>query len=282
MIRLKTILTLCLLAAYSLQGQLIKDAVPGDYTPTTPEKYTNGITNPGAHIQNTTLPLEAEVTLDSGKKVKLAELFNGDKPALLCMVYFTCRSTCGPLINDIYNKIKDINLKPGKDYNLIFLSMESKETVDVAQGKKTNYLKEFTYEAGEGHHFVTASKESISAITKALDFKFVAISETSDYSHPTVTYYVTPQGKISRFITGFGFNPQDIRLSLLDAGQGKIGSILDNALLRCYRFDPKNKTYVRNSMMLMSVAGAMTLISLALFLGFLWYHEFKNKSKATT
>ena len=157
-----------------------------------------------------------------------------------------------------------------------------KETVEVAHGKKANYLKEFGYENGEGHQFITASQESITKITKALDFKYVAISDTSDYSHPTVTYYVTPKGKISRFITGFGFNAQDIRLSLLDAGQGKIGSILDNALLRCYRFDPKNKTYVRNSMLFMSVAGAMTLISLALFLGFMWYHEFKNKDKSTT
>ncbi|MCH2206582.1 MAG: hypothetical protein MK132_12010 [Lentisphaerales bacterium] len=282
MINFRSIVLACLFAAISLSGQIIKDAVPGDFTPATPAKYTEGITNPGAHIQNTTLPLDTEVRLDSGKTVKLGELFNGDKPALLCMVYFTCRSTCGPLMNDVYNKIRDINIKPGKDYNLIYLSMEPKETIEVAHGKKANYLKEFGYEAGEGHHFITASQESISKITKALDFKFVAISDTSDYSHPTVTYYITPKGKISRFITGFGFNPQDIRLSLLDAGQGKIGSILDNALLRCYRFDPKNKTYVRNSMLLMSVAGAMTLISLALFLGFMWYHEFKNKDKSTT
>lgn len=282
MIKLRSIVYVCLFAVISLNAQIIKDAVPGDFTPATPAKYTEGITNPGPHIQDTVLPLDAEVRLDNGETVKLGKLFDGEKPALFCVVYYTCRSTCGPLKNDVYNKIRDINLKPGKDYNLIFLSMEPNETIEVASGKKANYLEEFGYEAGsDGHHFLTASKESVTAITKALDFKFVAIEEISDYSHPTVTYYITPKGKISRFITGFGFNPQDIRLSLLDAGQGKIGSILDNALLRCYRFDPKNKTYVRNSMLLMSVAGAMTLISLALFLGFMWYHEFKNKEKST-
>ncbi|MCM8537101.1 MAG: hypothetical protein NE334_14270 [Lentisphaeraceae bacterium] len=284
MISVRSIVLACIFAVSSLQGQGLGSdkPTPGDFTPATPEKYFNGITNPGEQILNTSLPMDVDVRLDNGKTVKLASMFDGEKPALLCMVYFTCRSTCGPLMNDVYNKIRDLNIKPGNEYNLIFLSMEPNETVDVATGKKENYLKEFKYASGEGHHFITASQESITAITKALDFKYVAISDTSDYSHPTVTYYVTPKGKISRFITGFGFNTQDIRLSLLDAGKGKIGSILDNVLLRCYKFDPKNKTYVRNSMMLMSVAGAMTLISLALFLGFMWYHEFKNKSKSTT
>ena len=86
MISFRSIVLACIFAAISLNGQIIKDAVPGDFTPATPAKYTEGITNPGAHIQNTTLPLDTEVRLDSGKTVKLGELFNGDKPALLCMV----------------------------------------------------------------------------------------------------------------------------------------------------------------------------------------------------
>ena len=110
----------------------------------------------------------------------------------------------------------------------------------------------------------------------------LTIEEIGDYSHPTVTYFITPSAKISRFLTGFQFTPQDLKLSLLTAGEGKIGSLLDNILVRCYKFDPQNKRYVRNSMMLMSIAGAVTLIGLTIFLGFLWYHDIKSNKKTST
>ena len=280
MTNLKSIALFVLLVMSSVSAQINKP-VPGDYTPTTPEKYTEGITNPEEGILNTELPKDAVFQDSTGKTIKLGDIFNGEKPALMCVMYFDCQSTCGPLMNGVYEKIKELNIKPGKDFNLVFISMEPEEGPELAGPKKAAYLKQYNYESGEGQYFLTTDKKNITAVTKALDFKFRMIEGISDYSHPTVTYFITPNAKISRFLTGFGYNQQDIKFSLLTAGEGKIGTLLDNILVRCYKFDPQNKKYVRNSMMLMSIAGALTLLSLGLFLGFLWYHDLKKKKSTT-
>jgi protein SCO1 len=273
----KTTALLFMLIWSSVSAQFDKP-VPGEYTPSTPEKYKDGIVNPKQSILNTTLPVDILFKDETGKELKLSDLFDGSKPTLLCMMYFKCQSTCGPLINEIYSKIKDLNLKPGKDFNLVFISMDPKEDHLLAGPKKESYLQEFNYSNGEGQYFLTSDQLNVKAITKALDFQLRAIGE-GDFSHPTVTYFITPDAKISRFLTGFGYNPQDIKFSLLDAGQGKVGSLLDNILIRCYTFDPKNKGYVRNSMVLMSIAGAITLLSMVSFLGLLWYQDLKKNKK---
>jgi protein SCO1/2 len=254
-------------------------AVPGDFTPSTPEKYEEGIVNPNQNILNTMLPTDAVFTDETGKELKLSDVFNGSKPSLLCMMYFKCQSTCGPLMNEIYEKVSGLNLKPGKDFNLVFVSMDPTEDHELAGPKKESYLKEFNYSNGDGQYFLTSDEANVKIITDALDFKLRAIGD-GDFSHPTVAYFITPKGKVSRFFTGFGYKPQDIKFSLLNAGEGKIGSLLDNILVRCYTFDPQNKRYVRNSMALMSIAGALTLLSLGSFLGFLWYQDVKkNKTQ---
>ena len=282
MIRYWTIAFIITASLLSASAQILDKPAPGDFEPMTPVKYTDGITNPEEKILNTEIPGDLKFKDSEGKEITIGEILKSEKPSLLCMMYMGCRSTCGPLMNDIYNKIKDLNVKPGKEFNLIFVSMEPKEGPELAKGKKDNYLKEFNYSDGNGQYFLTGSKESIDSLAKALDFKFRAIADIADYSHPTVTYYITPEAKISRFLTGFGFTPQDIKFSLLTAGEGKVGSLLDNILVRCYKFDPQNKRYVRNSMMLMSIAGAVTLIGLSIFLGFLWYHDIKNNKKSST
>lgn len=284
MIRLWTIV-LIIAGICSANAQIMDKPVAGDFEPMTPTKYTDGIVNPAEKILDTEIPADITFKDSEGNDIQMASILKAEKPSLLCMMYMGCRSTCGPLMNDIYNKIKDLNIKPGKDFNLIFVSMEPKEGPELAKGKKANYLKEYSYSNGQGQYYLTGSKESISSLAGALDFKFRAMDAAGgiDYSHPTVTYYITPGAKISRFLTGFQFTPQDIKFSLLTAGEGKVGSLLDNILVRCYKYDSQNKRYVRNSMMLMSIAGAVTLVGLSVFLGFLWYHDIKkNKKNSTT
>ncbi len=284
MIRLWTIV-LIIAGICSANAQLMDKPVAGDFEPMTPTKYTDGIVNPADSILNTEIPADIKFRNSEGKEIAIGSILKADKPSLMCIMYMGCRSTCGPLMNDIYSKIKDLNIKPGKDFNLIFVSMEPKEGPELAKGKKDNYLKEYSYSNDDGQYYLTGSKQSITKLTKALDFKFRAVDAGGaiDYSHPTVTYYITPSAKVSRFLTGFQFTPQDIKFSLLTAGEGKVGSLLDNILVRCYKFDSQNKRYVRNSMMLMSIAGAVTLIGLSVFLGFLWYHDIKkNKKNSTT
>ncbi|NQZ58141.1 MAG: SCO family protein, partial [Lentisphaeraceae bacterium] len=248
---------------------------PGDHAIDTPDKYTQGIDvieSPGSQV-----PLDVAVTDETGAKKTLGDYFNGEKPAILCLVYYNCKSTCGPLTNYVYKKIQEMPIKPIKDYNVIFLSFDPTETADLAAANKKSYLKEYGMEAAaEGHHFLTTDIDNIKRVTTALGFEYRPIGE-KDFSHPTVTYILTKDGKISRYLYGFSYFTQDIKFSLMDASEGKIGTAMEKILLLCFSFDPQNHRYVRNSMMLMSIAGALTLLCLGTFLGVLWYKEFKNK-----
>ncbi len=277
MLSIRNILVLLTLTLTVLHGQILDKVQPGETELQTPVKYLDGIVNPKDSILNTVLPKEVKFNDSTGKVVTLGEIIANGKPSLVCMMYMGCRSTCGPLMNDVYTKINNLNIKPGKDFNLVFISMDASENSELAAAKKDSFIEAFSYKDGEGQYYLTGSRESVAQVTKALDFNFRAIQETGDFSHPTVVYFTTPDAKVSRFLTGFDFVPQDLRLSLLNAGEGKIGTVVDNILVRCYKFDSQNKKYIYNSMMLMSISGAVTLFSLSLFLGFLWYSEFKNK-----
>ena len=215
MFSVKSIALIAITFLSTLSAQIVKP-VPGDYTPGTPEKYEDGITNPAESILNTNLRLEAKFKDSQGNEIKLSEVFDGSKPAVMCVMYFGCRSTCGPLMNEIYAKISELNIKPGKDFNLVFVSMEPEEGPELAGPKKQNYLDEFKYSDGKGHYFLTSDVENVKAVTGVLDFKYKMMEGIGDYSHPTVTYFITPSGKISRFFTGFGYTQQDLKFSLLN------------------------------------------------------------------
>lgn len=275
---LKSIAFLFILCIPQVQA-VYQDNVPGNHVIETPKKYTEGIDV--IEKLGKQVPLDIAVTDEKGNKKTLADYFNGDKPAVLCLVYYKCQATCGPLTNLVYRKSGEMSIKPQEDYNLIFLSFDPTETPDLAMAKKKSYLREYGVEDQQGgHHYLTTDLTNIKRVTATMGFQYAPMDE-KDFSHPTVTYVLTSDGKISRYLYGFGYFTQDLKLSLLDAGEGKIGTAMDKILQLCFTFDPKNHTYVRNSMMLMSIAGALTLLCLGGFLGVLWYKEFK-KNKQTT
>jgi len=270
---LKSIAILLILCVSQAQAAY-QGIEPGNHDIPTPKKYTEDldiIEDLGKQV-----PLDIAVTDEKGNKKTFADYFNGEKPTVLCLVYYKCQSTCGPLQNHVFQTISKSSLKPG-DYNVLFLSFDPKENAELAAANKKSYLNEFGMEnVADSFHYLTTDAVNIKRVTDAMGFQYRAIG-TADYSHPTVTYIITADGKISRYMYQFGWNVQTLKFSLMDAADNKIGSAMDKIIKLCYTFDPKNHQYVRNSMMLMSIAGALTLMCLAAFLGVLWYKEFKNK-----
>ena len=234
-----------------------------------------------------TLPLDLEFTDDTGKKVKLGDYFKGDKPVVINLIYFYCPRACSAIVNGVCDSLKKISegerpLVAGKDYRLLTISFskhaELLETPELAAQKKKAYLASYGMEhAKDDWGFLIGSPENVTKLTEAMGFGYKWSDSKGEYIHPTVTYIATPTGKLSRYHYNMFIGEFDLKMSLLEAGKGKIGSTVDKILSFCFSYDPIEKKYVRNAQKLMTASGAVTLAILVAFFGYYWMGEFKKK-----
>jgi protein SCO1/2 len=193
---------------------------------------------------NHTLPADAVFRDDSGKQVKIGEYFSGKRPVVLAMIFYNCTMLCSEVLNGMMRSLKDVNYKPGKEYDVVVVSIDPTETPEIAAAKKKAYLEEYGFTGTEkGWHFLTGTEANIKKVTNAAGYFYTYDKTTKQYAHPGGVLMVTPQGKIARYHTGVMYEPRDLRLSLLTAGENKIGSPVDLILLRCFHYDPSSGTY---------------------------------------
>jgi protein SCO1/2 len=215
--------------------------------------------------------LGLEFVSDNGEKVHLGKFFESGKPVLLAMVYYSCPNLCNFHLNGLTDALKQLKWTAGQDFQLVAVSINAKEGPDVAAKKKANYIKAYGRpESADGWHFLTGTVENINALSSQVGFKFKWIEEQKQYSHTSVSYVLTPGGKISRYIYGIGPDAQTVKLSLLEASSGKIGSMMDQVLLYCFHFDPSKNKYTLYAWNLMRVGGVTIVALLALFLIPVW------------
>lgn len=227
------------------------------------------------------IDLTLPFTDEHGKKVQLKYYFNGHKPVVIALVYFGCPNLCTLVLNGAIDSFNDVPLKPGQDYEVVAVSFDHKENPELALEKKANYLKTFKKQNTEsGFHFLTGSEESVKALTSQMGFKFKWDKDQQQYAHASAIYVLTAQGQISRVLYGIIYPPQDVRLALLEAANGKIGSVVDKILLFCYHYDATNKKYVLLARRIMSLGGGVTLAVLGVFMAIFWLNEYRReKSK---
>ena len=209
-----------------------------------------------------------------GKEVSLKKFFK--KPVLMTVVYYRCPNICNFHLQGLFSVVQKIPEVAGKDYSFVVVSMDSKETPLLAQEKKESYLKEFSRK-GQNVAFLTGSKKNIEALTKNLGFSFYWDNETKQFAHTPVAYFLSPQGKITRYLYGVEFEKPTFKLSLVEASAGKIGNVIDRILLFCYRFNPKQSRYVFYAYNVMRAGAGLVVVLLLLFLTPLWWRE-KRKS----
>ena len=210
---------------------------------------------------------------ESGKVQPLKDYFKGN-PALMTVVYYKCPSLCNFHLNGLFEGVKDMGVKSGKDYSFIVLSMDERESPALAIEKKKSYLKKF----GERKvHFLTGKKESIKALTDQLGFSFRWDEETLQFAHSPVAYVLSPEGKISRYLYGVQFDPKTLRLSLAEAAKGKIRSVVDRVLLFCYRFDPKQNRYTLYAYNVMRAGAGLMVTLLLVFLVPFWFKHKRQR-----
>ncbi len=229
--------------------------------------------------------LGAQVALDSlsfvdetGQTQKLSHFFRG-KPVVLSLIYFRCPSLCGLLMNGVVASMKRIPLQVGKDYDAIFLSINPEETPELAHDKRENYIRDYldakmdraTVESG--WRFLTGKEEDIRQLASTVGFGFRKDEKTGEYNHSAGFFVLTPEGVVSRVHFGVQFEPRDVQLSILEAGQGQIGSIVDKIMMFCYRYDPSAKGYALAAMNLVRAGGAVTLALMLFYFGIFWFRQ---------
>lgn len=239
-------------------------------TPYDIEREKAKMDNVGLNLEKkgSTVDLGILFTNEAGEMKPLGSFVHNGKPVILSMVYYLCPSLCSLHMNGVTEAFKNLDLKAGTDFQWIAVSMDHKETHDLAAEKKENYIEAFSKkdEARTGWNFLVGTESSIKELTDQIGFSFKWDEETKQFAHSSALYILTAEGKISQIISGVDFDPKTLKLSLIEASEGKVGSFIDRALMMCFQFNPKKNKYTIYAYNIMKIGGLITLFLLGIFL----------------
>src|SRR5688572_11303270 len=212
------------------------------------------------------LPLDATFRDEAGKTVRLGDLFTG-KPVVLSLVYYECPSLCTMTLNGMGKSFKPLDRTIGKDFDVITVSFDPRETPELAAAKKAAYVKSYGRpEAQQGWHFLTGDEASIKQLTEATGFRYTWDENSQQYAHGSAIMVVTPDGVISRYFYGLEYSTRELRLGLFEASDGKVGTLADSVLLLCFEYDPMTGKYGWAVMGLLRGAAILTVGALVTFI----------------
>jgi protein SCO1 len=219
------------------------------------------------------IPLDIPFHDEQGRSVTLGSFF-GRKPVVLVFAYYECPMLCTLVLSALASSLDVMSLEPGKDFEIVTISFDPREKPALAAAKKEAYLQRYKRPGAAGAwHFLTGDQSSIDRATRAAGFRFVWDDALKQFAHPTGITVVTPGGRVARYLFGIEYGPRDLRLAIVDASAGKVGSPVDSFLLYCYHYDPMTGRYGLAIMRAMRLAGAATVVSLALFVGVMLRRE---------
>jgi protein SCO1 len=214
---------------------------------------------------NEQLPLDLMFKDEAGRDVKLGDYF-GKKPVVLTFVYYECPMLCTQVLNGLASALGVIDESIGKEFDVVTVSFDARETPTLAAGKKQSYLDRYKREGAErGWHFLTGQQASIDALTKAAGFSYAWDEETKQFAHASGVVVATPDGKLANYFFGIDYSPRDIKFALIESSQGKVGKFAEKVLLYCYHYDPATGQYGFVAMRAVRIGGAVTLVALVGF-----------------
>jgi protein SCO1/2 len=209
---------------------------------------------------NAQIPLDLPFVDENGSNVQLRDYFK-QKPVVLAFVYYGCPMLCNQVEQGVVGALRMLSFTPGRDYEVVFVSFDPRESPDMAAQKKKSALDHFRGpQTASGWHFLTGTKESIDAATKAANFRYSFDAKTNLFAHASGIMLLTPDGRISRYFYGVEYPGRDMRLGLVDASAGKIGTPVDRALLFCYQYDPSSATYSASILKIIRLGGILTVL----------------------
>jgi protein SCO1/2 len=226
---------------------------------------------------NEQVPLDLEFRDEAGRTVRLAEYFDG-KPVVLVLAYYRCPMLCTEVLNGLVKAMIDVPLSAGRDFNVLTVSFDPREQPDLAAAKRRAYLDRYGRAGAErGWHFLTGDEGPIKRLTEAVGFRYTYDPRHDEFAHASGIMVLTPSGKVSRYFLDVKYSPRDLRLGLVEASEGRIGSPWDKALLFCFHYDPREGKYGVAVMNAVRAGGVLTVLALAAFVGVLWRRERKAR-----
>lgn len=240
---------------------------------------TQGVMSPPANVRppglknvgieqhlNQQIPPDLTFQDENGKSVRLGDYF-GKKPVILNLVYYQCPMLCGEVLTGLESALRVLKFDVGKEFDVLTVSFDPKETPQMAAAKKVEYLKRYRRPgAAAGWHFLTGPAVSIDALTKAAGFQYQYDPKSGQFAHATAIMVLTPEGKIAQYYYGVEFAPKDLRLGLIQASENKIGTVVDQVLLYCYHYDPDTGKYGAIISRVLQLAAGATVLILGTFL----------------
>lgn len=219
---------------------------------------------------------------EQGQEVALGSYFDGKHPVILSPVYFACPGLCNFHLNGLTDALKlmDNEWSVGKKYKVLSVSFDARETPDLAAHKKETYMKLYGREdADKSWHFLTGNEASVKTITQELGFKFRWDEAEKQWAHASAAVVISPDGTISRYLPGILFQPQDIKIALNEATEGKIGTFVDSLVLYCFKYDPHQSKFVLAAVQVMKIGGALMVLLMVLWLLPIYIRSRRVKTK---
>jgi protein SCO1/2 len=223
------------------------------------------------------VPLELEFTDTAGKRRSLRQFMNG-RPAVLALVYYECPMLCSMELNGLLRALRALPITAGKEFNVLTVSFDPKDTTSTAAAKRAEYLDKYRRAEGEqGWHFLTGGEAEIRKLTEAAGYRYHMDPNTGQWAHASGIMVLTPEGRLARYFYGIEYSARDLRLGLVEAAKGTIGSFADQFLLFCYHYDPATGKYGMLVLNIVRAGGIATVLALCAFWWIMHVRERRRK-----
>jgi protein SCO1 len=219
------------------------------------------------------IDLNLEFVDESGRVVALRNFFTGHKPVLLDLVYYNCPMLCNLVLNAQTATMRDVPWTPGDEYEVVTISIDPRETRELAARKKAAHIESYGKPVHGGWHFLTDYNGNVEKLANQVGFRYRWDETTQQYAHAAAITFLTPDGRVSRYLYGIQYKPRDVRLALTEASEGKVGSTLDKLLLLCFHYDSSAHSYVPFAMNIMRIGAGLTVLIMVSILLRMWRRE---------
>ena len=213
----------------------------------------------------TELPLRTTFRDQTGASVSLQDKLS-EKPAVLVFSYFDCPMLCPLVLEGLVRSLKPLSLNAGRDFDVFVISIDERDSPETARKKQLEIVNRYGRDGSAvGWHFLTGEKSAIEEVTRSAGFSYAWDEASKQYVHASGIFILTPQGEIARVLYGIDYTPRDVRLALVEAAGGTIGSAIDQLLLYCYHYNPLTGKYGVAIMATLRLAGLATVLAIASF-----------------
>ena len=215
---------------------------------------------------NTRIPLDVMMRDETGRVVRLSEFFNHGKPVILNFVYYRCPMLCPMVLEGTTESLTNLKFNIGEQFDMVTISIDPRDQPKDAMAMKDKYIKRYGRLDSASWHFLTSNETAVKRVADAVGFQFAYDPQTDQFAHGAALFVLTPDARTSRYFYGFEYKPRDLRLAIVEASSGKIGTPVDQLLLLCFHYDPATGKYSRNAMMFARAGGVTTMLALGGFI----------------